>query len=134
MALDVQSGLITLFLPHFRGEVWFRVDYLVFALVDVQASFFHLHAKLSHHNRAFCFVLIRLDSPLTFLWVVGSVLICLSERMEINLIILVVFVSSKVRLLLRTFFNFNLHGFSLVILQQNIDREDCGHLELIRFN
>lgn len=49
-ALDVECGILTLPLPHLRGEVGPRVDDLVLSSVDIDVFLFHLGSKLSHHD------------------------------------------------------------------------------------
>ena len=50
LALNVESGLLSLAFPHLRGEVGSWIDDLVLSGVDVDVILFHLGAKLSHHN------------------------------------------------------------------------------------
>lgn len=49
-ALDVECGILTLPLPHLRGEVGLRVDDLVLSSVDIDVFLFHLGSKLPHHD------------------------------------------------------------------------------------
>ena len=113
MALNEQSRLFSLLLPHFRGEVWFRIYELIFTLINIQIILLHLSTELSHHDSALCLVLICLHLSLMLLCMVGCSLICLGECMVIDLTTLVWSETAYVRLGLWLLLDLNCHDFNL---------------------
>ena len=97
-ALDVQSCVFSLLVPHGRREVLLWVDNLVLSLIDIKARLFHLAAELSHHASALRLVLVGLNLAFVLVWVVAGRLIGLSERVVEGHARLVVAESSEVGL------------------------------------
>lgn len=133
MTLNIERGLVSLLLPHFRGEIRFGVDNLILPSIDVKVGFLHLRAEFPHHDGRFGFVLISLHFSLDFIRMVACILICLGESVIVDHVVFVVFETSQVGFLFGAFFNFYLDCFSLVIGQQDVDWENGRHLKLVCF-
>jgi hypothetical protein len=50
LTLNIKGGLLSLTLPHLRGEVGARIDNFVLSCVNIDIILFHLGAELTHHN------------------------------------------------------------------------------------
>lgn len=133
-ALDVESGILTLPLPHFRREVGLGVDDLILSTIDVEVFLFHLGAKLSHHDGRFCLVLVGLHNTLVSFRVIGGSLICLGKGMMIGLASFVVPETANIGLGLALLLNLNSHDLNLVVGKTDLDLKHSRHHELVGLN
>lgn len=130
-ALDVECGILTLPLPHLRGEVGLRVDDLVLPSVDVDVFLFHLGSKLPHHDGGLSLVLVGLHYTFVTLRVVGGSLVCLREGMMIALAGLIVPETANVSLSLALFLNLDSHDLDLVVSKTDFNLEHGRHDEFV---
>ena len=133
-ALDVECGILTLPLPHLRGEVGLRVNDLVLPSVDIDVFLFHLGSKLPHHDGGLCLVLVSLHYTFVTLRVVRCSLVGLREGMMIALAGLVVPETANVWLSLALFLDLDSHNLDLVVSKTDFNLEHGGHDEFVGLN
>ena len=134
MTLYVQSGLLSLSLPHLTREVRSRVHDLVLSLIYVYVALLHLCAELPHHNRRLGLVLIGLNDSLVSLWVIARCLVGLCERVVVPLAGFGVPETAYVRLSTALFLDLNSNDFDLVVSESNLNLEHGRHHELVGLN
>jgi hypothetical protein len=115
MTLNMQSGLLSLFLPHCTREVLLWIDDFVLSLVNIEACLLHLNTKLSHHDSRFSLILVSLYLPLIFVWVIVRTLISLCEGVVVCLTCPVVSESTEVWLLFVLLIDFNSDDLYLIV-------------------
>lgn len=134
LALDVESGLVSLLHPQVWWEEWLWVYDLVIPSVNVDVSLLHLGSKLSHHNGGLCIVLVGLDDAFVSLWMIGSRLICLREGVMIGLTCLVAPETPDIGLHSALLLDLNCDYLDLVVSQSDLNLKHVWHHELISLN
>ena len=134
MALDFESGIITLLLPHGRGHILARVDNLIVSLIDIDTWLLHLDAEFAHHLGGLGLVLVSLNLALDLVRVEVSSLIGLCERVMVGDSGPVVPETSKVGLRSLLLFNSDSHDLDLVVGKADLNFELVGHDEFVGFN
>jgi hypothetical protein len=117
-ALNVESSLSALLVPHGGGEVLLRVDDLVSASIDVQAGLLHLHSELPHHGGALRFIFISLHLAFQLLSMVVSLLVSLGEGVMKDSSDAVVPETAEVWLGSLLFLNGNSNNFDLITVKE----------------
>ena len=134
MALNFQSDCLPLFVPHCWGHILFRVDDFVISLINIDARFFHLNSKFSHHLSRLCLVLVSLNLSLNLIGMVVASLISLSERMVVSDAWSIVSETTEISLRSLLFLNSYCHDFDLIISEANFDIELIRHDKFVSFN
>jgi len=134
VALDVQGGGFSLFIPHGRGEVGTGVQDFVLSLVNEEVTFLHLGAKFTHHDGRLGLVLIGLYYALVALGVVRSGLIGLRESMMVGLSRFVAAKPADIRLHASLLLHLHSHDFDLIVCQAYFDFEHIRHHKLVCLN
>lgn len=134
VALDLQSNLLSLLVPHGRRSVLARVDNFVVPCVDVDARLLHLDAEFPHHAGRLSLVLVCLDLPLDLVGVKVLSLVGLGEGVVESDPGPVISETSEVGLRALRLLNSNRHYLHLVVSQADFDLELVGHHELVRLD